>query len=698
MGWTKLIASITSGADVSGTLEELANKFDLLSEGITGFSKAANDANDNYTKLLDGMADIGKSIGELDAISKTLFGTSSKLGKSFGAVLKPLRLISQSVGSFAQVQRIFAEAAGAVDALSAGVRQTHSEFHVLSNTFGGTYAEAKKLSEVFVDLQRKSGSEAFGNVSRKELMDTADAMASANIEISRMSEVIPSAGANMDFLTASVLQADAMSISTAEHMSLMSDAIMKTGLSSDEAFKQLAGFKVISDKTGLSTSKIASSLNTAVGNFQMLGLSADFAKPLMLGFAESLSSVGVGMEHALGLSQTLTKSLAGLGDDYGMAHLVSSLGGLEFGQDGSAISAGIEIEKAMLDAETTGDFEELGATLAGGMRRTLEHFGGGEIVTLNDAAADPSKRSQYYMQKEFLSGQFQMSGQEASRTLEMLEQLDAAEAAGDSDTSKALKEQLADQVSGRNDTMALMEKQNVHTAGIFAHAQMQTQMQSMMLRKEAGGEMLDQMKAEAEELGKAYTDATQSALKPEYIKNAAANLHTALQGTDLKGKGEGASGKATFTETFRGMAVDAPGQVEKVSASDIGKEMNNAIDKLINYLASGGQLTGPAGNPKSNPPPVKAPSSDIRLKEDITHIGVSESGLNIYTFRYIGDSILYQGVMAQELLVSNPEAVLIGDNGYYRVDYSLIDVDFIPFKESSILLNDSTLGHINARI
>jgi hypothetical protein len=80
--------------------------------------------------------------------------------------------------------------------------------------------------------------------------------------------------------------------------------------------------------------------------------------------------------------------------------------------------------------------------------------------------------------------------------------------------------------------------------------------------------------------------------------------------------------------------------------------------------------------------------SDERLKEDITFIGLSPSGIPTYTFKYrqgmdtIDDGIdtmgTYFGVMAQDLLEIAPEAVIEHPlDGYYRVDYSKIDVDFI---------------------
>jgi hypothetical protein len=66
-------------------------------------------------------------------------------------------------------------------------------------------------------------------------------------------------------------------------------------------------------------------------------------------------------------------------------------------------------------------------------------------------------------------------------------------------------------------------------------------------------------------------------------------------------------------------------------------------------------------------------ASDARLKENINLIGKSPSGLNVYTFKYKGnDNGIYQGVMAQEV----PHASILGNDGFYKVDYSKLDVEF----------------------
>ena len=68
--------------------------------------------------------------------------------------------------------------------------------------------------------------------------------------------------------------------------------------------------------------------------------------------------------------------------------------------------------------------------------------------------------------------------------------------------------------------------------------------------------------------------------------------------------------------------------------------------------------------------------SDRRLKKNIKLIGYSPSGLSIYIFEYIDKMFgkgIYKGVMSDEI----PQyAVIKHEDGYDRVDYSKIDVQF----------------------
>ena len=73
---------------------------------------------------------------------------------------------------------------------------------------------------------------------------------------------------------------------------------------------------------------------------------------------------------------------------------------------------------------------------------------------------------------------------------------------------------------------------------------------------------------------------------------------------------------------------------------------------------------------------TNAPKSDIRFKTNIDRIGYSDMNIPIYLFNYKDDlNTTYKGVMAQDLLkLGFKDSVIVGDDGYYRVDYSKLDV------------------------
>ena len=66
--------------------------------------------------------------------------------------------------------------------------------------------------------------------------------------------------------------------------------------------------------------------------------------------------------------------------------------------------------------------------------------------------------------------------------------------------------------------------------------------------------------------------------------------------------------------------------------------------------------------------------SDIKLKQNIEQVGISDQGYKVYEFNYIDSPVRYRGAMAQDVVKKNPMAVGIRD-GYLTVDYSKIDVN-----------------------
>ena len=78
-----------------------------------------------------------------------------------------------------------------------------------------------------------------------------------------------------------------------------------------------------------------------------------------------------------------------------------------------------------------------------------------------------------------------------------------------------------------------------------------------------------------------------------------------------------------------------------------------------------------------------AQPSDQRLKRDITPIVVTDSGIQLYSFKYLWSDQVYVGVMAQELL-NNPqwkEAVITKQNGFYAVNYSKLGLEMMTLEQ-----------------
>jgi hypothetical protein len=65
------------------------------------------------------------------------------------------------------------------------------------------------------------------------------------------------------------------------------------------------------------------------------------------------------------------------------------------------------------------------------------------------------------------------------------------------------------------------------------------------------------------------------------------------------------------------------------------------------------------------------PFSDARLKRDVEPLG-KRGAHNWYRFRYHWSDDVHEGVMAQEVLAIQPEAIVLDPSGFYRVDYGVL--------------------------
>ncbi len=100
-------------------------------------------------------------------------------------------------------------------------------------------------------------------------------------------------------------------------------------------------------------------------------------------------------------------------------------------------------------------------------------------------------------------------------------------------------------------------------------------------------------------------------------------------------------------------------------------------------MYAGGHGGGAWGNRTSanyfDQPPVP---SDARLKRDIALVTRLDDGLGLYRYRYLWSDTVYVGVMAQEVALVHPEAIVRNDlDKYLRVDYGRLGLRLMTLSD-----------------
>jgi hypothetical protein len=178
-------------------------------------------------------------------------------------------------------------------------------------------------------------------------------------------------------------------------------------------------------------------------------------------------------------------------------------------------------------------------------------------------------------------------------------------------------------------------------------------------------------------IARQYTDLSQASIQTgEAVRSQRFNEIASLLGRSQVGAGS--SFGQNQGSNFSGL--DLFGAEQSALSFNRQSAFQNDQNRLQLRQANKNAIYGALGSVGAGA--ISAPKgtfSDRNLKENIKKIGTSEKGFDIYEFEYknkdLGEGV-YQGVMAQDLLESIPEAVLSDNNGSLSVDYSLIDVDF----------------------
>ena len=447
---------VASGAQAAEAAINAFNQSVLESEntlgGMIGLSKG----------LVTSMNQIVDSVGRFVPFAKDLGIISDTFSAMGQAITAPLEALNASVEVFQSIISVG-------DAMTKIIRENDAAIYGLAASFGTTFKEAQLFRNEYVRMADAVATPEFGVISPKELRATMQEMSSAGITIDRFSDSIASSAGSTDLLTTSFLHAESLGISIQSYMASLSSGMMKQGLSSQEAAQQMAIFGDISDDTGIKTDRIADSLGQLASGFTKIGLSANFGEPLLRGFVGTLEDMGLGIENALELSQSLGSAIANLSTNYASA-FVTMNGGGGGGSGMGALGAGINLQARLLKAQDSGDSEaesKIAQEMAEGMRDTIASFTGGSIITVEQADQSPQLQATFYAQTQLLQSLYGLDEMTSIRTLDLLTRLDQATTTGNKEQADLLGKDLQDAVGMRNETIdATQQMSNTLSAAI----------------------------------------------------------------------------------------------------------------------------------------------------------------------------------------------------------------------------------------
>jgi|TARA_R110002096_G_scaffold394082_1_gene589293 hypothetical protein len=152
----------------------------------------------------------------------------------------------------------------------------------------------------------------------------------------------------------------------------------------------------------------------------------------------------------------------------------------------------------------------------------------------------------------------------------------------------------------------------------------------------------------------------------------------AYGGASAAGSMAGGNAQSAGQNYMGNMSIGAGtmGAGQQMQLQGLGNVLNNQTQTYINTSGSFmGDLGGILGGAASA---YTAFGSDRKIKENIEEVGVDQrTALTLYEFNYIGDTTRrFRGVMADEVEMVFPTAVIDTDLGFKAVDYGALGIEF----------------------
>ena len=380
--------------------------------------------------------------------------------------------ILASANAIVSMNEDMARLGGSLDSSTESIRKYRGEMFEIASSFGAGYDESQKLAGSLGELAGEVSDRSvigFQDL-KKALKSATDGMGQMGISYDKLFGDIDTGAGSFKTLEAAILLGRKAGEDIRTTMNFLSTAVQRNGMSVEDAVVQYSAFFDTAEKSGLKFDEVKTSLNQVAQSYSLIGINADFARPIIETFGRSLAETGLGISNATRLSESLSRSFAGVANSYEKAYLMTQKGGLDVGQSGGGVlGASIGLRARIMRAEEAGDQSEIGLEMAEAMKKTLESMSGGMLVNLEEAAdGGEALKSQFFKQESLMNSMFGLDKDSAARTIEMLQKLDDTTVMGNEGLKSELGKNINDQLKNQDKNLGYQDRIAVATENMFA--------------------------------------------------------------------------------------------------------------------------------------------------------------------------------------------------------------------------------------
>lgn len=458
-------------AETTKNFTEFQNKLDVIPKSVENIKNKVEDLGRPVQILGQGFSDSGKSLESFNMLMEDLAIKASLVLEKLPGIGPGLSGgLLGSISLFTETNRQLEELGKTLDGNVESFTKYRDEMYKVGSQFGMTFDQTKKMGQELAQITKNTPDELIIGFSdlKEALEDSARGGSAVGLTLDKLNKTIDTGSGSFNSLNAAILLSRRSGVETSTVMNSLTNAVNRQGTTIEGAITQYSQFLELTKKTGLDIRTVSSGLENAVSGFNKLGMSADFARPLMEGFATSLQKTNLGITNARDLTATLSSAFGSIASSYDKSFIMSQVGGLDTGSTGGGVlSSSIGLRQRIREAKESGSQAEIGLEMGEALKKTLETFGGGEIVTLEDAAKDPSKANLFKIQEDLLS-QYGISGDAAANTLDMLKELSSVTMSGNDELKDTLGKQLNEQLEKQDQNSSYQDRISKASENIFA--------------------------------------------------------------------------------------------------------------------------------------------------------------------------------------------------------------------------------------